>query len=125
MNDKLSVINFTEVNFFYKSPDALVDYSRMQSFSVIKSCIEVIAYYGIKEFTAQDIRDFFEELKLVQQKNNKVFIPSPKKISGVLESCIMPSGCAMQEKDGVFYIDKWNTDGYRAELQYAYDRKLL
>ena len=125
MNNKLSVINFTEVSFFYKSPDALVDYSRMQSFSIIKSCIEVIAYYGIKEFTAEDIRDFFEELKLIQQKNNKVFIPSPKKVSGVLESCIIPSGCAMTEHDGTYYIEKWNTDGYHAELKYAYERGLL
>ncbi len=125
MKDKLSVINFTEVSFFYKSPDSLVDYSRMQSFSLIKSCIEVIAYYGIRDFTADDIKDFFEELKIVQQKNNKVFIPSPKKIAGVLESCILPSGCSMTEQNGTYHIDKWNTDGYRAEIRYAYERKLL
>lgn len=125
MNHKLSAINFTEAAYFYKSPSSLVDYSQMQSFSLIKSCIEVLAYYGIKEFTASDIRDFFEELQLVQKKNNKVFIPSPKKVSGVIETCIFPSGSFLYKKDGTYYIEKWNTDGYHAEITHAYENKLL
>ena len=55
MEDILSKINFSEAEFFYKSPDAFVDYSNMQSFSLIKSTVDVFVYYGIRDFAAEDI----------------------------------------------------------------------
>ena len=62
MEDILSKINFSETEFFYKSPDAFVDYSNMQSFSLIKSTVDVFVYYGIRDFAAEDISRFFEKL---------------------------------------------------------------
>ena len=51
-------INYNEVSFFYKGEKAMVDYSQMQSFSLIKSCIEVFAFYGMNDITASDIQQF-------------------------------------------------------------------
>ena len=79
MSNTIGNINFKEAEFFYKNPHALVDYSQMQSFSLIKSTVDVFVYYGIRDFAAEDISRFFEKLQLVKKKLNKVFLPSPKK----------------------------------------------
>ena len=51
MNNAAEKINYTEAELFYKSPYALVDYTSVQSFTLIKSCIELFAYYGAEKFT--------------------------------------------------------------------------
>lgn len=122
MTDILCKINFDEVNYFYKSPFALVDYSMMQSFSLIKSSIEVFAYYGIVSFRSSDTRDFFQELQLVQKKNGRVFVPSPKKVESVLECCISTSGDTLTYSDGYYHIESWNTDGYKYEIASAHEQ---
>ena len=104
MNSKLSKINFDDVLYFYKSPQALVDYSLMQSFSLIKSSVEVFAYYGINDFSPSDIRDFFTVIQLVQKKNNKVFIPSPKKVDSVLECCLSTNVNQLSRKEDHYHI---------------------
>lgn len=119
MTDILCKINFDEVNYFYKSPFALVDYGMMQSFSLIKSSIEVLAYYGIVSFRSSDIRDFFQELQLVQKKNGRVFVPSPKKVDSVLECCMSESENTISYSDGYYHIESWNTDGYKCEIASA------
>ena len=120
MTDILCRINFNEVNYFYKSPFALVDYSMMQSFSLIKSSVEIFAYYGILSFKSSDIRDFFDKLQLVQNKNGRVFIPSPKKIDSVLECCMSDSENMLSYSDGYYHIERWNTDGYKYEISSAH-----
>lgn len=125
MNNILSRINFKEAEFFYKNPLALVDYGQMQSFSLIKSSIEIFAYYGIEDFTAADIKAFFETIAVVQKKNNKVFIPSAKKISGVLDCCLDPSPCCLSSDGEYYHIISWNTDGYRFEISSAVQRRLI
>ena len=125
MTDILCKINFDEVNYFYKSPFALVDYSMMQSFSLIKSSVEIFAYYNILSFESSDIRDFFRELELIQKKNGKVFVPSPKKIESVLECCMSTSGNTLSYSDGYYHIESWNTDGYKCEIALAHDKGRL
>ncbi len=120
--NNIDKIRFDETEYYYKSEHAIVDYSQMQTYSLIKSCIEVFAYYGITDFTAADMKSFFEKLQLVQQKNNKVFIPSVKKVSGVLDCCLVPSDNFLSLKDNVYHIEKWNTDGYKYEMIYAHER---
>ncbi len=120
MDECISKINFSEVNYYYKSPYALVDYSFMQSFSIIKSCIEVFVYYGINEFTASDVKSFFEKLQLVQKKSGRVFIPSEKKIDGVLSCCLPKSENIILYTDGRYEVQSWNTSGYEYEIKSAY-----
>lgn len=122
MTDILCKINFDEVNYFYKSPFALVDYSMMQSFSLIKSSVEIFAYYGIMVFRSSDIRDFFQELQLVQKKNGRTFVPSPKKVESVLECCISTSNNTLTYSDGYYHIENWNTDGYKSEIASAHEQ---
>lgn len=122
MADNISKINFDEAEYFYKSEHAIVDYSQMQSFSLIKSTVELFAYYGITDFSAADIKAFFERIQLVQKKYNKVFIPSAKKVSGVLDCCLKPSKYYLSFHNGTYHIEEWNTDGYKYELARAYDR---
>lgn len=123
MNETISIINMTEAKYFYKSPNSFVDYSQMQSFSLIKSCIEVFAYYKVNDFFPSDVRDFFEEIQIIQQKNNSAFVPSPKKVNGVLEYCTNPSsGCCLSKNDdGSYHIEKWDTLGYKSEIELAYN----
>ncbi len=125
MNNTLDMINFKEAVYFYKSDKAIVDYSSMQSFSLIKSCIEVFAYYGIKELKPADIKMFFEKINIVMKKNNKPFIPSQKKIEGVLDCCIGLSDCCLIKNGDSFFIEKWNTEGYKYEISYAYQKHYL
>ncbi len=113
-------IDFNEVQYFYKNPRSLVDYSQMQSFSLIKSSVEIFSYYGIPDFTAGDIRDFFEKLQLVQKKNNKVFLPSPKKIDGVLQCCLSETQNKLSFQNGIYHIVSWNHSGYRYEIEAAH-----
>lgn len=121
MNDCLSRMNFDEINYYYKSPQALVDYSFMQSFSIIKSCIEIFVYYEITEFTAKDIKDFFEKLQLIQQKNGRAFVPSEKKIDGVLSCCLPNSKNIILYDNGKYEVQSWDTSGYAAEIKAAYE----
>ncbi len=116
MSDVLSLINMEEAKYFYNNPHSLVDYSQMQSFSLIKSCIEVFAYYNAVDFTPEDIKEFFSALSIVQQKNNKVFVPSPKKVSGVFDCCLSGSDCVLSRTESGYHIDSWNSDGYKYEI---------
>lgn len=118
-------INFKEAEYFYKNPRSLVDYTQMQSFSLIKSCIEVFNYYNIFEFTPEQVKDFFEKINIVQAKNNRPFIPSAKKISGVMDCCLQPSDCFLEKTVTGYKIVKWNSDGYKYEIMYAKNNKLI
>lgn len=126
MKKSLNDINFREVEYIYKSPHSLVDYSKMQSFSLIKSSIEVFAYYGIDQFSPSEIKAFFEKLELINAKSNKVFIPSLKKIRGVLECCVDSNARNYLSEDGDhFRIVHWDHDGYRYEIELAYMKKYI
>ncbi len=118
-------INFKEAEYFYKNPRSLVDYTQMQSFSLIKSCIEVFNYYNIFEFTPEQVKHFFEKINIVQAKNNRPFIPSAKKISGVMDCCLQPSDCFLEKTVTGYKIVKWNSDGYKYEIMYAKNNKLI
>ncbi len=117
MNDRLAKIDLDEALYFYKSPQAMVDYSLMQSFSLIKSAVEVFAYYGINDIYPVDIRDFFELIQIEQKKNGKVFVPSPKKADSVLECCLDNPVNRLSKKDGFYHIESWDSSGYGFEIQ--------
>lgn len=117
-------INFREAEYFYKSEHSLIDYSEMPSFTLIKSSIEVLYYYGITDFTAAEIKEFFEKLAFTQ-KNDKRFLPSVRKVNSVLEVCLTPHKQYLSFADGIYHIEKWNCDGYKYEILRAYDRKWL
>lgn len=119
MNEKLNRINSKEVEFIYKSPLSLVDYSRIQSFSLIRSSIEVFAYYGIEDFTAEDIKQFFEKLQLLHHKKEAIFIPSVKKVTGVLDCCLGQGRNMLSCKDGSYHIVSWDSSGLGYELEAA------
>ena len=120
--NNLDKIRFNEAEYYYKSEHAIVDYSQMQTYSLIKSCIEVFAYYDITDFTAVEMKAFFEKLQLVQQKNYRVFNPSVKKVSGVLDWCLTPGENYLSVKDNIYHVEKWNTDGYKYEMIYAREK---
>ena len=122
MSSNIDKIIFTEAEYFYKSEHAIVDYSQMQSFSLIKSCIEIFAYYGIGDFVPSDVKEFFEKIQLIQKKNGKVFIPSAKKVDGVMECCLHPSDCHLSHNGNSYHIEKWNSDGYKYEIASAYSK---
>lgn len=119
MNELLDRIDFNEVEYIYKSPLSLVDYSRIQSFSLIKSSIEVFAYYGITDFTAEDVKQFFERLRLLHHKKEKIFIPSVKKVCGVLDCCMQPGRNCLSLSDGTYHIVSWDSSGLGYELEAA------
>lgn len=125
MSDCLLKMNFDEVNYYYKSPFALVDYSLMQSFSIIKSCVEIFVYYGITEFSAYDVKCFFEKLQLIQKKNGRIFIPSEKKIDGVLSCCLPNSENIISYNNGIYTVQSWNISGYEAEINLAHSLKRI
>ena len=122
MSQVLEKINFQEAEFFYKSPYALVDYSIIQSFSLIRSTVEVFAYYGITDFTPEDIRHFFERLQLIHRRKETVFIPTAKKVSGVLDCCLSEGKNQLAKQDGSYHIVSWDSSGYGFEIQAAKDR---
>lgn len=115
-------INFTEVEYFYKSPLSLVDFSILQSFSLIKSTVEVFAHYGIREFCPEDICCFFERLQLIHGDKQKVFLPTPKKVSGVLDCCLSPGKNQLSRQDGSYRIISWDSSGYGYEIEAAKSR---
>ncbi len=114
MTDAVLKINYPEAELFYKSPHALTDYSSVQSFTLIRSSIELFAYYNALDFSADDIKEFFSRMQI--NKNGKVFIPSVKKITGILECCMSGSENKLSENGGIYHIESWNTDGYRYEI---------
>ena len=84
-----------------------------------------LSYYGINDFSPSDIKEFFEKLNIVQKKNQKVFIPSSKKVSGVLDCCLTPPGDHLSFDGSMYHIEKWNSDGYKYELLSARQRGIL
>lgn len=121
MNQELERINWEEAGFFYKSPLALVDYGNMQSFSLIRSSVELFSYYGIVDFTPNDITEFFRKLQLIQKKFDRVFLPSPKKVSGVLDCCLDKGINQLSRHDGQYHIVSWDHSGYGYEISAAHD----
>ena len=117
MNERISKINFEDVSYFYKSPEALVDYSLMQSFSLIKSAVEIFAYYKINDIYPSDVKAFFEILQIKQQKSGKVFVPSPKKVESVLECCTGNGKNSLSKKDGFYRVETWDYSGYGFEIE--------
>lgn len=117
MNSIVEKINFQEAELFYKSPYSLVDYASVQSFTLIKSCIELFAYYGADEFSSSDIKEFFTRLQITQKKNGRVFIPSEKKIDGVLECCLDGNKNCLEKCGDNYRIRCWETDGYGYEIR--------
>lgn len=116
-SNNLEKINFEEATMFYKGQGSLVDYSMMADFSLIKSCIEIFNYYGVKDITAEDVCEFFRRIDIVQKKREKVFNPSEKKVSAVLDCFLDPVRNYLSLKDGIYHIEKWNSDGYKFELE--------
>ena len=121
MTDITRRVNMREISYFYTSPDVLIDNSGLNSFSLIRSIIEVLDYYGIKDFTAEDVYCIFKEIGIVQRSNGRVFAPSVKKISGVLECYINNKNrkysLSLHEK--TFHIESWDHTGYLYEIEYA------
>lgn len=116
MNNSYEKINYEEAELFYKSPFSFVNYSDVQSFTLIKSSIELFAYYGAVEFSPKDVKSFFEKLQITQSKNGRVFIPSEKKVDSVLECCLAGAN-KLKAENGSYKIVHWNTDGYYYELE--------
>ena len=117
-------INFEEVEYLYKSPDTMVDYSDVVSFTLIKSSVEIFQYYGITSFSADDIKRFFERLGFVRKKSGKTFVPSVKKINGVLE-CFLGSGVGsnvLTLENGSYKIVSWAGIGCCFEID-AYRKR--
>ena len=117
-------INFEEVEYLYKSADTMVDYSDVVSFTLIKSSVEIFQYYGITSFSADDIKRFFERLSFVRKKSGKIFVPSVKKINGVLE-CFLGSGVGsnvLTLENGSYKIVSWAGSGCCFEID-AYRKR--
>lgn len=120
MNDQFqNKLNFNEINFFYNDPRSIIDHSMLVDFSLIRSIIEVIAYYDALDFTAQDISELFSIIGIHQKKRDRIFTPSPRKISAVLDCFIDKSGDNLSLSDGNYHIVSWNTDAYSAEIAAA------
>ena len=120
MSSAIERIDLAEVDFFYHSPHAFVDYTAMQSFSLIKSTVDILVYYGITDFTPHDIRELFEHINIVTKKSGRVFLPSPKKISGVLDIFLKPGKESLSLNDGVYHVNNWNGSGYGFEIENAH-----
>ncbi len=125
MNYDINRLNFKEIEFFYKAPNSLTDFSQMTSFSLIKSCVEVLVYYDITSFTSTDIKQFFQRLQIVQKKNNKVFIPSAKKIDGVMQCYLSGTKDSLSFENGVYSIASWDCSGYGYAIKAAYDNNKI
>ena len=118
-------IELDEVRFFYLSPDTMIDNSGLESFGLIKSSVDVLVYYGINEFSAEDIKELFEALQLVRKKTGRVFVPSVRKITGVLE-CYYGKNPQQLEADGErFRVVRWDCGGYKYEIENAKRRGFL
>ena len=119
MNNNINKLNFKEIEFFYKAPNCLTDFSQMTSFGLIRSSVEVFAYYNITPFTSSDIKEFFQRLQITQSKNNKVFLPSAKKIDGVLQCYLSGTKDTLSFEDGEYKIVSWNCSGYKYTIEAA------
>lgn len=119
MTDITQKVNMREISYFYTSPDVLIDNSGLNSFSLIRSIIEVLDYYGVKEFTAGDVYRIFKGIGMVQRSNGRIFAPSVKKISGVLECYVKDGKYSLSLHCDVFRIESWDHTGYLYEIEYA------
>ena len=112
-------IDLDEARFFYSSPLTMINNSGLESFGLIKSSVDIFVYYGINEFTAEDIKELFEAMQLVRKKTGKVFVPSAKKIIGVLECYYKKSSQQLELLGDVFRVIKWDCGGYKYEIENA------
>ena len=109
-------INFDEAEYFYKN-NSITDFSTTTSLGLIRSCIEILAYYGVDSCTGDDIKEVFQKIGIVQKKNGKVFVPSVRKAEGVLDCFLSGKGDRLSCNNGVYHIEKWDSTGYMYEIQ--------
>ena len=107
-------INFEEVKYFYEH-NSITDFSAMTSLGLIRSSIEIFSYYGVNVFTGNDIKEFFQKAGIIRKE--KIFVPSVKKIEGVLDCFLAGRGDRLSCDSGVYRIEKWDSTGYMYELQ--------
>lgn len=119
MNNNINKLNFKEIEFFYKAPNCLTDFSQMTSFGLIRSSVEVLAYYNITSFTSSDIKEFFQILQITQSKNNRVFLPSAKKIDGVLQCYLSGTKDTLSFENEEYKIVSWDCSGYKYIIEAA------
>ena len=110
----MDTINFEEVKYFYEH-NSITDFSAMTSLGLIRSSIEIFSYYGVNVFTGNDIKEFFQKAGIIRKE--KIFVPSVKKIEGVLDCFLSGKGDRLSCNNGVYHIEKWDSTGYMYEIQ--------
>ena len=91
-------LNINEVYYYCKSYDVGFDCS---PFSLqMEEIVLMFHYYGIKQFTTEDIQEFYKIMQIPRMKSEGIIKPSPGKIKKVAER--MEN--TRYRNDGVFEI---------------------
>lgn len=96
-------INFDEVGYCLKSTKSSMDFSCLPSLTVqMEQIIAVFYFYGIRNFIEEDIRQMFANLQVISPRNDKVIMPTDKKVRAILEKMVEKGKLDME--DALFHI---------------------
>lgn len=114
------LLDFNEIEYYCKSERTIIPFSALPSFIMIQEAVMILSAYGINQFSAEDIRELFLRINVLLP-SGKVFKPSCKKISGVLDTKTRNSVLALESNDGTYSIKRCSIDGYKAEIKRGYE----
>ena len=105
-------INFDEVGYCFKSTKSSIDFACIPTQTdQIRKIIAVFFYYGIKNFTEDDVQQIFEKIQVISPRNGKMILPTIKKIQNILEKMVVTE--EIDINDAQFYIP----DSYRKQCE--------
>lgn len=119
-----NLLDFNEIEYYCKSERTIISFSALPSFIMIQEAVMILCAYGINEFCAEDIKELFLKVNVLLP-NGKLFKPSCKKISGVLDTKTRNSVLDLENSGGTYIIKKCNSDGYKAEIKRGYEMGYL
>lgn len=111
-----SKLNMEEIEAYCKSDRAIINFQLLPSFIMIQEMAVILCSYGIREFSADDVKELFKALDM-HGENGRSILPSRKKIKGVLETQPRNSVIRLSERDGVFTVLSFDDAGYRCEVE--------
>lgn len=111
-------LNMEEIKYYCTSSD--IDFDCLPFGSQIKGIVSMFCYYGIKEFSVDDIKAFYEKMQILSPRNNTVRKPTSTQIQKALNAKTMNNIKNINENE--YEILETNTQIYEMQIKQGYTK---
>lgn len=114
-------LNMKEVKYYCTSFD--IDFDCLPVSDQIRQLIGIFYYYGITQFTIDDIQEFYKKMQLRNARSGKIVNPSPAQIRKVMEK--VNTVQSTSENCYTILCASEGTKWYSTGIKQAYERNRI